>query len=654
MSGKLSLSARHFLYILFLLVGVFFLFGSSTPALAQPIDDTKTEEDPTISFYVAQYGVSREEAAHRLEIQSDSARIIESVMREIPTYAGGWIEHEPVFQLVFAVTDPDEIKHVKEIVNKLNWVETLDVRLADKTLPELEAELARVKALLVEDSEVSKIVFGTGLDIIQGTILVETSDIGRLTEIITERGIENSGISLDNLNLEYRESPHVPAQLKYPLLPGGQEISTCTTGYAVTSGMDGRKYMTTAGHCGNSQNVVFGAEESTDTFLGPVFAENDAISNPVVGPMGNTVDLQVHDISVRDFDLSNLVRVGSNTVLRVTAAHYKHSTLGWYVCKYGMRTYYTCGTVVNLNFAPQLHTANTFVRVHNSSMQSEIACKGDSGGSVFVMRTGFVEAVGSLSTTSSTDPVTCQSVSHYFSYAPVDQFVNFGYYIITTDHPQRYYQNVFWTQFNCVQYSGILDDYGNVVGQQSQSCPTSLGGSGALNSYTAHVVADKYHEGGWQGGYGYVRTIPLYTWGAVNWGSPNYWQTFPFSNFPARAQDEYVIGNYSYQKVFAHDNVCTLYKYPLDLNGNRDYSQPNHTTPCPTILPGSGDIQSYTAWVVNDQLREAMWRNNIGYTRTLQLNAEKTDVDGAWTQNWTQCCTGTAPQAQSVYILNHQ
>ena len=56
---------------------------------------------------------------------------------------------------------------------------------------------------------------------------------------------------------------------------------------------------------------------------------------------------------------------------------------------------------------------------------------------------------------------------------------------------------------------------------------------------------------------------------------------------------------------------------------------------------------------MNDQLREAMWRNNIGYMRTVPLNAAKTDAQWSSAPAWTQCCTGTAPQAQSVYILNH-
>lgn len=150
----------------------------------------------------------------------------------------------------------------------------------------------------------------------------------------------------------------------------------------------------------------------------------------------------------------------------------------------------------------------------------------------------------------------------------------------------------------------------------------------------------------WNGGL----TVPLDSFGFVNWGNIA-WQAFPPAT-PPRAQEEFIIGNFAIQRVFWQDNSCTQYKYPLDDLGNRKYPD-GIITSCPTLIPGSGDIQSYTAWVVNDQLREGMWRNNKGYTRILQLNSAKTGAIGETTVQWTECCTGTGPHAQGVYILNH-
>lgn len=189
------------------------LAGCAAPAekTIQPPESPLLQEDPGAVIYAQQFGVSESEYAERMTLQSEAARIIEAVIQEEPSYAGGWIEHAPVFQLVFAVKDPAAIERVWKQVEMLGWPGTLDVRLATRTISELEAELERVKSILIADDETQEIVFGTGLDIINGKILIETSDVERLTYLITEGRLADKGISIDDLNLEYHEGPQVPA-----------------------------------------------------------------------------------------------------------------------------------------------------------------------------------------------------------------------------------------------------------------------------------------------------------------------------------------------------------------------------------------------------------------------------------------------------------
>ena len=75
---------------------------------------------------------------------------------------------------------------------------------------------------------------------------------------------------------------------------------------------------------------------------------------------------------------------------------------------------------------------------------------------------------------------------------------------------------------------------------------------------------------------------------------------------------------------------------------------------CGTSAPGNGTIQSYNAYPVHGKLREAIWRNNLGYVRDVPLNATNTDVNWSSAPAWTQCCSGTSPRAQGGDILTQQ
>ncbi len=98
--------------------------------------------------------------------------------------------------------------------------------------------------------------------------------------------------------------------------------------------------------------------------------------------------------------------------------------------------------------------------------------------------------------------------------------------------PQYYYQNVFWSETNCIEYSSQLDANGNINTQQSNACPTTPPGSGVVQSYTGYVVADTLREGIWRGNAGYLRTVPLTAEGRVNWNAAPAWSQVGGSTRP--------------------------------------------------------------------------------------------------------------------------
>ena len=615
---------------------------------AQAVDDGSVDTDPIIVAYTKQFFVSYAEAERRLLLQADTGKIIDEIARTEPSFAGAWVEHEPTFQLVIAVADDDAVESVKQYAGGLTWRGTINVIKASKTLVDLEAELAALKTLL-DRAEYSKdLVNGTGLNIPVGKVRIYTPNAELLRgHLIDDGTLNDTNMSTDDLDFVPQASPSAPAQYKYPYLHGGTALSDCTLGYVVRRLSDNKRFVSTAGHCANSNSVDFAGSAAEDTYLGPVVLENNPFVTPPVGPLGYAADIQVHNSWVRDFDLTNLVWTGTSAPVRVMYSQTKGGTLGWTVCKYGKRTGLTCGQVIDINLAPN-GWPSTYVRVRNSLQTGEIACPGDSGGPVFFSAPGGVAAVGTLSTE---QDQACGGVSTDFGYAPIDQFLSLGFDVLSWVRPQYYYQNVFWSDTNCIEYSSQLDANGNITTQQSKACPTTPPGSGAVQSYTGYLVADQLREGIWRGNAGYLRAVPLTTEGRINWNAAPAWSQVGGST-PPRAQDDYIIGNNYFQNVFWSETSCIEYRAPLDTNGNLITSQQTQGA-CQTTAPGTGTIQSYTAWVVNDQLREAMWRNNIGYMRTVPLNAAKTDAQWSSAPAWTQCCTGTAPQAQSVYILNH-
>jgi len=320
--------------------------------------------------------------------------------------------------------------------------------------------------------------------------------------------------------------------------------------------------MSTAGHCDNIQyttdGIYFGLTGNENGWL-----ENDPVATPnPIGPFGEDMDIQVHDSSVRSFDLTNEIYTGASSTAKVISSRTKADTRWEWVCKNGRSTGTTCGQITDIAYAPSYAPVPRYVRV-DSGIYYDIACGGDSGSPIFQFLANGVAAFGILS---GTQDSICNGGNTYFFYTPIDEINRAGYSILTTHYKQYFVQNVWWTETTCTEYKQALDGNGNSSGAPtSQPCLTNLpaGSSGTIESYTAYVVGNHWREAIWRGGVGYTRNL-----------------------------------------------------HP-----------------------------------VHGKLREAMWRNNVGYVRDVPLNATNTNVDWASAPAWQQCCTGSPPRAQGGDIL---
>jgi hypothetical protein len=596
------------------------------------------EESPIVAKYAEAFDVSYEEALQRLELQPEMANLANQVADGEPTYAGSWIQHEPEFRLFVAFATPNGEEKMSKYLEGIEWAELVEITQSAFTIGELKHILNAINRI----RDKIDIPFESGTNYQTGKITLYTPNPDELQKEIEEQPSLKQ--YYDDIEYVHQETMSQPA-LSYPYLFGGIATQDCTTGFVVKRKSDGRRFMSTAGHCDNDETV-------DDISLGPVVDEYNPIPDPPIG--SDDADFQTHNVAARSWDLTNVIRTGNpgvETTASVVSYQFKGSTQGKWVCKHGRTTSFTCGTVTDINFSPSYApNSNTYVRVTDYwGILDNMACRGDSGSPVFEEVTGGVSGVGILS------GITGDPCSNYdFVYTPVDEIDRFGYVILTTHYPQYFYQNVFWSATNCVEYKVPVDDNGNLdwSNHTTRSCRTFAPGSGSIESYTAYVSGESLHEAIWRGGKGYVRDVPLKSNGKVDWSNPQPdWQQCCTGTGPA-AQGAFIVGNHFYQNVFWSATNCEEYRVPLDDNGNPDWSNPI-VEACHTFAPGSGSIESYTAYVNDEHLHEAIWRGGKGYVRDVPLNWKHTEVD--WRPYfWDQCCTGTGPAAQGAYILTHQ
>ena len=158
---------------------------------------------------------------------------------------------------------------------------------------------------------------------------------------------------------------------------GGLSLSGgCTSGYSVKNS-SGTKGIAMAAHCSNTQSY-------SGTSL-PYKAGN----------ISGAYDIQWH--SAPGFTVTNKIRTTTGGGTRsITATRSRaNQTVGYYVCKYGKTTGYTCGYISSKSYNWDNKGSSTYIRVNNdSSSYPNLSEGGDSGGPWFNSSTAFGTHVG--------------------------------------------------------------------------------------------------------------------------------------------------------------------------------------------------------------------------------------------------------------------
>ncbi len=334
----------------------------TTPLLAQPSNPADRSPDLAVDAegYARRFGVSREEALRRLELQPKIGALdawLAENAREI--YAGLSIEHQPSHRVVVRFTD--KVRGAEKIASspRKALAAPLEVVTARLSLAQLEALLETTRASL----EKSGVLADLTLDVRANRIEVETVDLGLARQALAEE-VAEPGSALVLRQVSSLAHPDNPIQ-------GGRPSTTCTTGWVVrNSGSE--LGVTTAGHCGNTQTYL-------DDFLGMIFRQEQ---------YGGSYDIQWHSagcgiVYSNEFDSGLGIRSVTGSLSRSSQA------VGAWVCKHGSTTGLTCGSIASKNVNPSYVPSgqSTFIRVNAGDVP--LSLPGDSGGPWFSGNTAY-------------------------------------------------------------------------------------------------------------------------------------------------------------------------------------------------------------------------------------------------------------------------
>ncbi len=405
------------------------------------------EQDPGVESYAKLIGISLEEAGRRLKLQIEMDSLERKVLEGEPSYAGSWTVHEPKFGLVIAFAVADGEERLKPYLKGIEWANLVKVEQS----PYTDEELVQILEKVTSAAKDTGVPFEVGANPRTAKVDIYTPEPDKLrAELEAQNKIPDY---MDDISFIFQEFLSGLQELKYPYLPGGTPLSVCTAGFAVKRNSDNRRFMMTAAHCPDIMQITYDGANNIDAgkFQWETLP-NDAFA-----------DIQIHDVSVRSLDLTNGILINPGSTIRVSATEVKATTMNDYVCKYGKTTAYTCGYVVNITYNPNpwLYPSGNFVRVNSpSGVTAPIACRGDSGGPWFKPAlTNEVIALGIHK--GSNSPDTCVNTANTFAaYTPVDAIISKGFTILTSRYPQRYHQNVYFTNGTCSEYVTPYNDDG--------------------------------------------------------------------------------------------------------------------------------------------------------------------------------------------------
>lgn len=357
------------LSILFITLG--FLVPTS-PAVGQDEEPTGASaakaEDPLLQDakqYAKTYGLELEEALSRLRLQPAIGRLnAELTEKEGATFAGLWVQHDPKYLIVVQFT-PGGGTGLQKLIQGGNFAELypfIDVRTAERSL----RELADIQAAAQKVARTEGVPTESSVDVKENRVNLFTTRPDFLASALQVADKARAAVGAEPLlaAVAIVEVEALSAPARY--LNGGHHLTSCTVGFAVQDG-GGTKGVITAGHCNSTQ--------AFNTRALPYQSE----------AYGGSHDVQWHTAPA-ELHVTNRIWDG---LFDASTPNYRFidgtrprslQFIGEVVCKYGMTTGATCGTISSTTFTPGYvpSAAATFIVVTSGTQdQSE---PGDSGG----------------------------------------------------------------------------------------------------------------------------------------------------------------------------------------------------------------------------------------------------------------------------------
>jgi hypothetical protein len=297
--------------------------------------------------YAATFGVSAQEGERRLQLQyavdALNARLTEE---QAATFAGLSIEHTPEFHVIARFTRKGE--------------ETLRPYLSPALAAVVRVEPARFTLQQLERRLEASYhrVRGSGIEAAGGVdVRANRAEVHVLAgRSAAARAVLGAG---DASVVEVAQLPKEEINMY-----GGLNVSGCTSGFTVRNSA-GTRGISTAGHCPNAQSLGGYAL----TLRGEAYS--------------GSYDIQWHNASGHTYP--NTIKVSSGTRSITGTRSRTSQTVGSQVCKQGMTTGYTCGTISTISYCAS--GACTWVRVAGNG--TNLSEGGDSGGPWFSGNTAY-------------------------------------------------------------------------------------------------------------------------------------------------------------------------------------------------------------------------------------------------------------------------
>lgn len=353
--------------------------------------------------YSKDYGVIYSEALRRLIIQQSSeAAILQLRQKHQNRFAGAYIEHTPTYRLVVRLTGNTQVPAQTLVLKNLSKTPfqgrlTLPVSFqigAQHTLAQLKkiqrdnAQNFRKDYPNIQLASINEKTGNIDIEVYDPNAYKQGARTLSYKAAQASRTTNNLPVQVNVTNVKLDPAAAVRASETMIMTPSatGTNYFNCTTGFNIKNAA-GTKYSSTAAHCHNYQIKVDDRKTTG----------NDNIALNFLSEFWNgSQDFQVMSLASTTHTLNPEFFASDNVVKTLTGRRTRPSTtVGDYVCHYGMKTKYSCGSVTSINAQPYAGASNpnkcgpnqnqvcnaTWVKVSGPSLD---CWGGDSGGPIFI------------------------------------------------------------------------------------------------------------------------------------------------------------------------------------------------------------------------------------------------------------------------------